>query len=248
MTELSADQLRLFADRGYVVVPNVVEPHLVASALAEIDRMIHESPPPAEKRGFHFYWVNDVRAPNPLLSLLTDSSAFRVISVLIAPLQLVLPPQAQVSINVPPFPHRPGGPHLDGITVTEPSGRPGTFTLLAGFFLTDQTQPDMGNLWVWPGSHHVGAAYLTEHGPDALLNLEHPVYPMAPPEQVVGRAGDLFLGHYMLGHNMGGNLSADVRRVVYFRLKSDMHVTRWREYVQNPLLEFAPLHEIPGKS
>lgn len=169
--------------------------------------MITKAPPPEEKRGFHFYWVNDVSPPNPLLSLLTDSSAFEIISALIRPLQLTMPQQAQVSINIPPFPHRPGGPHLDGISVTEPSGRPGTFTLLAGFFLTDQSQPDMGNLWVWPGSHHVGAAYLIEHGPDALLNIEHPLYPMARPEQVVGKAGDLFLGHYMLGHNMGGNLS-----------------------------------------
>ncbi|MFL5239358.1 MAG: phytanoyl-CoA dioxygenase family protein [Rhizomicrobium sp.] len=243
MNELSANQLRLFADRGYVVVPNAVEPRLLASALAEVDRMITKAPP-GQKRGFHFYWVNDVSPPSPFLSLLTDSSAFDIISALIRPLQLTMPQQAQVSINIPPFLHRPGGPHLDGISVTEPSGRPGTFTLLAGFFLTDQPRPDMGNLWVWPGSHHVGAAYLTAHGPDALLNLEHPVYPMAPPEQVVGKAGDLFLGHYMLGHNMGGNLSGDVRRVVYFRLKSNMHVARWREYVQNPLLEFAPLRDV----
>lgn len=246
IVRLSTAQLRCFADRGYVLVPNVVAPRLVASAMAEVDRMIAEAPPPAEKRGFHFYWVNDLEAPNPLLSLLTDSGAIHVISALIEPLQLVVPRQAQVSINIPPFPHRPGGPHLDGISVTEPSGRPGTFTLLAGFFLTDQPRPDMGNLWVWPGSHHVCAAYLTDHGPDALLDLEHPAYPMAPAEQVVGRAGDLFLGHYMLGHNMGGNQSADVRRVVYFRLKSDAHVVRWREYVRNPLLEFASLQNIPA--
>jgi hypothetical protein len=60
-------------------------------------------------------------------------------------------------------------------------------------------------------------------------------YPMAAPQQVVGRAGDLYLAHYLLGHNMGGNLSSVVRRVVYLRLKSDAHVDRWREYVQDKL-------------
>ncbi len=143
--------------------------------------MIAKDPTPADKRGFPGYWVNDLEAPNPLLSLRTDSDAIHVISALIEPLQLVAPRQAQISINIPPFPHRPGGLHLDGISVTEPSGRPGTFTLLAGLFLTDQPRPDMGNLWVWPGLHHVCATYLTDHGPDALLDLEHPAYPMAPP-------------------------------------------------------------------
>jgi ectoine hydroxylase-related dioxygenase (phytanoyl-CoA dioxygenase family) len=160
-------------------------------------------------------WLNDLTAPNPLRSLLTDSGAAQVAASLIAPLALLTPSQAQVSLNIPLWKHRPGGPHLDGLTPPEPGGRPGTFTLLAGFFLTDQTKPDMGNLWVWPGSHRAGAAYLREHGPEALLEIVHPAYPMAAPQQVVGRAGDLYLAHYLLGHNMGGNLSSEVRRVVY---------------------------------
>jgi Phytanoyl-CoA dioxygenase (PhyH) len=243
MTKLSIDQLRGFGERGYVVVPRAVAPHFIAAAMAEIDRMIKQDPPPAEKRGFHFYWVNDLQAPNPLLSLLTDSGAADILSAFVEPLQLTMPSQAQVSLNIPPFRHRPGGPHLDGISVTEPSGRPGTFTMLAGFFLTNQMQFDMGNLWVWPESHHICAGYLTRHGPDALLELEHPDYPAAPPAQIVGQAGDLFVGHYMLGHNMGGNMSTDIRRVVYFRLKSDAHVPRWRDYVRDALLEFTPVRD-----
>jgi ectoine hydroxylase-related dioxygenase (phytanoyl-CoA dioxygenase family) len=243
MTAVRTEHLQSFAERGYVVVPDVVAPHLVASAMSEIDRMIDQDPPPPEKRGFHFYWVDDIAASNPLLALLTESGAADIISAFIEPLRLALPSQAQVSLNIPPFQHRPGGPHLDRISVTEPSGRPGTFTMLAGFVLTNQMQPDMGNLWVWPGSHHVCAGCLTKHGPDALLNLEHPDYPMTPPEQVIGKAGDLLLGHYMLGHNMGGNLSKETRRVVYFRLKSEAHVTHWRNYVRNALLEFAPVRD-----
>ena len=41
--------------------------------------------------------------------------------------------------------------------------------------------------------------------------------------------------------SFGGNLSAETRRVVYFRLKSNMHITYWRDYVQDALLEFAPV-------
>ena len=49
------------------------------------------------------------------------------------------------------------------------------------------------------------------------------------------------LAHYLLGHNMGRNLSSEVRRVVYFRLKSGAHLGRWRDYVRDELLEFAPV-------
>jgi hypothetical protein len=82
---------------------------------------------------------------------------------------------------------------------------------------------------------------LKEHGPDALFQIAHPSYPMAEPEQICCRAGDMFVGHYLLGHNMGGNLSPKIRRVVYFRVKSDAHVEHWREFVQDELLEFAPV-------
>jgi len=99
----------------------------------------------------------------------------------------------------------------------------------------------MGNLWVWPGSHAVCAAHLRERGPQALFELGHPQLSFAPPEQIVAKAGDLLLAHYLLGHNMGGNLSATVRRVVYFRLHTEGHAARWEACVQDPLLEFAPV-------
>jgi hypothetical protein len=41
--------------------------------------------------------------------------------------------------------------------------------------------------------------------------------------------------------NLGGNLSSAVRRVVYFRLRSQTHAQRWRDCVQDALLEFAPV-------
>jgi hypothetical protein len=35
------------------------------------------------------------------------------------------PDFAQVATTVPPYPHRPGGPHVDGLTGVEPGGRSG---------------------------------------------------------------------------------------------------------------------------
>ena len=241
MDPIRDDQLRAFADRGYIVIGNVIPCELMRTAMLHIDDLIKQDPPPPDRRGFHFYWRNAMPPSDPLLSLVTGSPAWDIAEDLIKPLGLAAPQQAQVSLNIPPWDHRPGGPHLDGLTPTEPSGRPGTFTMLAGLFLTDQQSCDMGNLWVWPGSHHVIAAHLRDRGPDALLGMAHPALALGQPEQIVGAAGDLLLAHYLLGHNMGGNLSASVRRVVYFRLLSQGHAARWRQCVQDPLLEFAPV-------
>jgi hypothetical protein len=241
MPHISTDLMRSFAERGYVVVSDAVSRPLIEAALAEVDNLVRQDPPPVGHRGFHFYWEARSRETDPLVALLQGSGAIELANSLIAPLAFEKPGQVQVSLNIPVWKHRPGGPHIDGLTITEPDGRPGTFTLLVGIFLTDQTTTDMGNLWIWPGSHHAGAAYLRAHGPDAIFNIEHPTYDMATPEQVTGRAGDLFLGHYLLGHNMGGNTSSETRRVVYFRLHAQGHRLRWRQCLQDPLLEFGPV-------
>jgi hypothetical protein len=240
MPPLNDDYLRRFAERGSVVIPDVVPPTLLEAAMRRVDRSVEQNPPLADRRGYHFYWEQNPADNDPLVALLQESGAREIAQSLIAPLALAKLEQLQVSLNIPVWNHRPGGPHIDGLKTTEPNGRPGTFTLLAGIFLTDQTACDMGNLWVWPGSHKIAASYLSEHGPDALFDIEHPTYPMESPEQVLGRAGDLFLGNYLLGHNMGGNTSAVVRRVVYFRLRAEGHRARWRDCVRDPLLEFEP--------
>lgn len=236
---LSKDDLRVFAERGYILVPNAIPEPCRHFALARIDELLAETSPPAGHRGYHFHWVMHPAPSEPLMALLHAPATQEAVRALIAPLTIDQPDHIQVAVNIPVWPHRPGGPHLDGLTPPEPSGRPGTFTVLAAMLLTDQTADDMGNLWVWPGSHHVAADYLRRHGPEAILGIAHPTYPMAPPEQVKGRAGDLLLAHYLLGHNIGGNTSDQVRRVVYFRLHAEGHRQRWRDCVRDPLLEFA---------
>jgi hypothetical protein len=206
-----------------------------------VARLIAEAPPPADHRGFHFYW-RQIEPTDPLAAVLLGSPALAVAEALIAPGSLEVPVQAQVSLNIPPWKHRPGGPHIDGLTPPEPDGRPGTFTVLAGLFLTDQAEKDMGNLWVWPGTHRASAAHFRACGADALMSVVHyPPVALPPPRQVVGRAGDLLLAHYMLGHNMGGNLCGTTREVVYFRLHARGHRQHWRACLTDELYEFAPV-------
>ena len=240
MATIDPDRLCAFAEDGYVVLPQVVSADLADAARREIAVRVHQEPPP-DRRGPHFYFLSG-DLPRPLLAALFESGALRLAEALIAPGWFEAPDHVQISLNIPVWDHRPGGPHIDGLTPPEPDGRPGTFTLLLGILLTDQSRHDAGNLWVWPGSHRASAAYLREAGPDALASsIPYPPVALPQPVQVTGRAGDVLLAHYMLGHNMGGNTSGVTREVVYFRLRRAGHRDRWREVVQDPLLEYEPV-------
>jgi hypothetical protein len=241
MPSIDREQLRTFEDDGYLVLPGVVPADLIAAARRDIAARVQQAPPPPHHRGPHFYFVLDEGdgLASPLVAPLVQSDALALARALVAHAAFDPPDHVQISLNVPPWPHRPSGPHIDGLTPPEPDGRPGTFTVLAGIFLTDQTREDAGNLWVWPGSHQGTARYLRVHGPEALLScVPYPPIALNPPRQVTGRAGDLLLAHYLLGHNMGGNVSAQVREVLYFRLRRAGHRARWREAVTDPWLEF----------
>lgn len=228
-------------------MPQAVPRPLLDAARREVERRVALEPPPAGHTGPYSYFLADA-PPDALHALLFGSPALSAAESLIEPGKFEAPDHVQISLNVPPYDHRPGGPHVDGLTPPEPSGRPGTFTLLAGIFLTDQTAEQMGNLWVWPGSHRAAAAYFRERGPDALLpSAPYPRVELSDPRQVTGRAGDLLLAHYLLGHNIGGNTSAEAREVVYFRLRREGHRERWRESVQDPFLEFGPVREAASR-
>src|SRR2546426_5308180 len=207
--------------------------------MAVVDDLIAATPPPEGHRGQHFYWPA-LSPGHPLLGILLDGAAFDVAEQLIRPGRLAVPRQAQVALNIPPYPHRPGRGHIDGVTPPEEDGRPGTFTMLAGLMLTDQTVENAGNLWVWPGTHRAQEAFFRERGPEALMasrglpDITHPA-----PEQVLGRAGDLLLAHYMLSHNIGGDNSPSVRRGIYYRPEHARHRRRWRHRVLDLWLRHA---------
>jgi hypothetical protein len=238
---LDLEQKRSFAERGFVVVPQLVPVSLLEAARQEVRQRLSQAPPPAGHVGPHFYFLGEP-LPEALRAVFFESPALRAAESLLQSGTFEAPDHVQISLNIPPFKHRPGGPHVDGITPPEPDGRPATFTMLAGVFLTDQTGEDAGNLWVWPGSHRSAAAYFREHGPEALLSsAPYPPVALGEPRQVSGRAGDVLFAHYLLGHNVGGNTSSETREVIYFRLKREGHREHWRECVQNPLREFAPV-------
>jgi hypothetical protein len=229
-----------FAARGFLVLRQVVPPEVVSAAALAIDEMVEREPPGAEVRGPFNYFRSAAEAPEVAALF---SGGLGLAEGLTGPGTLEVPGQVQVALNIPPFPHRPGMHHIDGFP-PEADGRPGTFTMLAGVLMSDQRGQDGGNLWVWPGTHLTHASYFAEHGPEAFFDAGgYPPIRLPEPEQVSGQAGDLLLAHYLLGHNIGGNTSAAVRRAVYFRVKRAGHGPRWREFLADPWLDYDSIRE-----
>ncbi|MEU7019391.1 hypothetical protein ABZ990_01855 [Streptomyces sp. NPDC046203] len=237
---MSETHLDEFTERGFVVIPQAVPGELLDRANRRVDGLVAGQPPEAGKAGPHFYFL-ETKEEEDLLAPLTGGPAFGYTEELAGPGTLEVPRQVQVALNIPPFSHRPGIPHIDAANA-EPVDDPefGTFTMLAGVLLTDQLAEDSGNLWVWPGTHRTHAAYFREHGTGTYC--AYPPIPLPEPEQITGRAGDLLLAHYLLGHNIGGNFASDrTRRMLYYRISNRAHATRRKDFLQDVWLEYGPI-------
>lgn len=244
---LSEAQIDEFAERGYIVVPQVVPGDILDEAARRIDKVTAADPPAEDERGPHFHFLKTKDEP-ALIAPLTGSPAFGLAEDLAGRGRLKVPWQVQVASNIPPYSHRPGGPHID-TSDAEPTGGPirGTFTMLAGILMTDQLTEDSGNLWVWPGTHLTHAAYFREHG--TQMFCAYPPIDLPAPEQIIGHAGDLLLAHYLLGHNIGGNYESDqTRRALYFRISNIDHASHRGAFLQDTWLDYEPIRSRPATS
>ena len=226
------DLFERFITNGFVLIPKAISSKLLSRISGVIDDVLEQHPPALGTVGHYF---PPITKPESLMPLLLRSSVFELAESFVGKGKLLVPEQVQISLNIPYFPHRPSRHHLDGVSAPEADGRPGTFTLLAGILMTDQPRQDMGNLWVWPGTHIIHANYFKSEGVESLVSSNgSPDICLPEPMQVVGQAGDLLMAHYLLAHNIGGNRSDKIRRAVYFRLQGNGHRDHWQKSLQHP--------------
>jgi hypothetical protein len=235
---LTAEQIRTFAEAGWIVVPGLIAPEMLDALDTEVNRLVAEAPPPVGHVGHHFYWRTS-RESAALFDPLYGGGALAVAAELVGDGGVeVAFDQAQVALNIPSYAHQPGRPHIDGYAPGQQT--PGTFTLLAGLLLTDQLVDNGGNLWIWPGTHLSHAAFFAARGPQVFADAAgYPDIELPEPIQVRGRRGDVLFAHYLLGHNIGGNYETDrTRRALYWRLRAPGHVARWEDCLVDPWLEY----------
>jgi hypothetical protein len=254
---LSAEQLLAFGRDGYLVVRSFVAEPLLAELAAETDLLIAHKPAPAGTVGFHHYFE---RSPSlPVASrALRESGVLAMASELVAPLTIDLAfDEIQIATSIHGWDHQPGGGHLDGYGIAGQT-EPQTFTLLAGIYLGDESEPGRGNIWVWPGSHVGHEQLFRQRGVDVLLGPDsqggHACLLNQPPDfgrgqPVLAKRGDVLLAHYLLAHNQSGNMWNPLRRIVYYRLATTGHRQRWAATQTDALLEFEPVRTaLDGKS
>jgi hypothetical protein len=242
---IGPEQRRRFADEGYVLLRSVVPEPLLAAVDEEVAAVEAFEPAPPGTVGPHFHFWHPDHLP-AARAVLSDGGVLRAAGELVAPLTIDLAfDHIQVAANIPPYPHRPGGPHIDGHRPEQ--DEPGSFTMLAAVFLGDESTVDAGNLWVWPGSHLRHQQLFRELGCRALLPVSghacllDPPLTYDPPVPVVAQRGDLLLAHFLLGHNTGGNTTDRIRRILYYRLAAEGHRERWADTFVDAFAEYAPL-------
>ena len=237
---MSAFDTDCFARDGYALASGLVSPRLLHAALAAFDEVMGATPR-IDQPGMHSVEASDAAAP-AIFAALYESDLWKTLAALVEPAGLVSAAEtAQLVLNRPPADLELAGPHIDFHQPT--AERPRSFTFLVGILLSDQTEPDTGNLWVWPGTHHLFAEYLTEYGPASLcphggsLPRAAPGVRLPRPVAICGRAGDVVVAHPLLGHTTGPNTQAE-RRAAYFLLPLTDHDRRWAQCVTQPLLEY----------
>ena len=240
---LSPAQLTAFVRDGYVVVPDIVPEELLGPVDSEFSEIMGRQPPAAPDAPHHSAFVAPAKVP-ACVTAFDESPARAVAESLVDPHRLEhIFDHVQLCTNPPHHRHRPGSPHIDGMG--HGPERPETFTMLAGIFLGDEQLPDHGNLYVWPGSHLLHASVHRRHGTDALLptgghiGLFDREIDVGPSHPVFAKRGDLLLSHYLTGHNSGGNETDTERRIVYFRLGTVGHRSRWEAAAVDPWHEYA---------
>lgn len=234
---LTNDQTTGMYENGFVRLPGILPRCEIGSALQAINFSLGQ-------KGMHPDELPDLRSQSYCREMQTDRAITDLFNA--TPLS-TLSQQFLGEGNVSPvklgqialrFPNRPHGgqrcgpvPHLDGMHAPHngmPPGSFGTFTALAGIFLSDLPAEFCGNFAVWPGTHRSTEAYFQEHGPEKFLEGLPPIE-LPSPVQITARAGDAVFCHYQLAHSVALNFSPNIRYAIFFRLKHKDHDNHRRE-------------------
>jgi hypothetical protein len=214
---------------------------MVDAALNAINASLGEGLDPAQLSKFRAQSYCPELQRTPVISdLLNKTPALEMAQALIGELKPVGGGQIALRFPSPGDPPRVHGPHLDGMYSPTNGVKEGTiasFTMLLGVMLSDVPEPFMGNLAVWPGTHHHYEQYFRTHGPESLLTGMPPIE-MPAPQQLLGRAGDIVMCHYQLAHSIAQNASPHVRYAIYFRLDHVQHAEQWKQAMTDIWMEW----------
>ncbi|MDF2958691.1 MAG: Protein involved in biosynthesis of mitomycin antibiotics/polyketide fumonisin [Paenibacillus sp.] len=245
--QLTYAQKSHFLKNGYVHIPGVVPQVMVDRAMKEINYSVGQGMNVDEMPIFRAQsFCPEIKNTLVIMGLLNQTPALELAESIIGGGKLRPVSTGQVALRFPEVqdPPRPASPHLDGMPGKNngvKQGKIASFTALVGVLLNDLPNPGAGNFTVWPGSHHIYEAYFQQNGPESLLGGMPPV-DLPEPVQITGKAGDVVLAHYLLGHGVTTNVSPNIRYACFFRLYHIDH--EWDRVMKDKWLYYPGIREI----
>ena len=227
--KLNSAQKQEIITKGYTKIPGVVGQKSLNVALRAINYCIGKGMDPEQVPVYRATtYCPELTNREPILDLLYETPAWGIVESAIAPGKFKLEGKAQIALRFPVM-QAPGEmhPHIDGMYSTNNSIRKGTifsFTALVGILLSDVPNKYWGNFTGWPGTHLTFADYFKTHGTDVLKKSLPPVK-LPQPEQILGKAGDMILSHYLTAHTVVANVSPYIRYAVFFRIRHTLHAS-----------------------
>lgn len=247
--ELTTQQKQELHQQGFVKLPGAVPQELVGNALRAINASLgDQGMDPALLAQFRSRsYCPEVQGSTAITDLINGSSVWQLAESAIGAGKIRPVRGGQIALRFPSMdPPREPGAHIDGMYSPTNGVQKGTianFTALVGIVLSDIPHDYMGNLAVWPGTHHIYEQYFREHGPEALLE-GMPKVDLPKPVQITGKPGDALLCHYQLAHGIAGNASPFIRYAIYFRLKHEAHDTIHWECMTDIWREWEGMREV----
>jgi hypothetical protein len=219
---LTRAQKKQIFERGYVQIPGVIPQKRIQVALRAINHSLGQGMNRRDIATFRSSsFCPELLGRPPILDLLYETPLLKLAESA-AENGLKLAGGGQIALRFPVM-EFPGSmlPHIDGLYSPRngvPKGAIFTFTILAGVFLSDVPNRFWGNLVVWPVK-------------------------LPEPEQILAKAGDVILCHYLLGHTVAINVSPFVRYAVFFRLSHPQHTRHGARVFKDLWLEWPALRK-----
>lgn len=240
--DLSPDQVAEFVERGFVKLPGVIPRFRVDQAVRAINASIGQHGiDPARLPEFRSQsYCPELKKQPVILDLYRETALSKIVSQLIpgaAPIEM-----SQIALRFPSDgPKEPPPPHIDGMHSPMngvPEGEIYSFSALAGVFLTDVDDEFAGNFTVWPGTHVLNQDYFRGAGPQSLLR-GMPTVALPSPVQIMAKAGDAVIAHYLLSHAVAPNRAIFTRYAIFFRISDAAHASHKWETLTNAWLEWS---------
>jgi hypothetical protein len=231
MISLSEDEIKFFAQEGYVIKRGVLDEDLMKRGR---DRMWANLPPPLEcdrpdtwvgpleqcddpdSHRHNYMWR--LRAPGRegwmIRLLATDPSVWGMAEQLLGEDSLVTPDRIRgiyCVVRDGDIPERPTTCHVDAHP----------FHLgVVGYI--DDVGPASGGFTVWPKSHrrfYYDFKSQYKHEPNDQYQADKDHFDQQPYRDCHGKAGDIVFWHHRIGHSVGHNRSDRIRQAVLYDYK-----------------------------